>query len=141
MIGLLASPLIRYALTGLLASIAGFWLAWWLQSARVEAEALLHATASQDAQRWQQAAETRRAEIDRLNAEMEKLVKDHEDTQQAAFALVDEAQKRADETERRLAKLRKEGKDAPLNDTARAAADYGLCRARAIIAGTDPAGC
>ena len=97
--------------------------------------------ASQDASRWHKAAEERRASIERLNAEMAKLVKDYAETQQAALELLDEAQERADATERRLAKLRKEGTDAPLNDTARSAADYGLCRARAIVAGADPGAC
>lgn len=97
--------------------------------------------ASQDAARWHRAAEDRRAALERQKAETARLVKDHEDTRQAAFDLVEQAEARAAETERRLTKLRKEGADAPLNDTARAAADYGLCRTKAILAGTDPASC
>lgn len=75
---ILLTPLARYAIVGAGAAIAGFGLAWWLQSDRVAgvkdqlaAMTTLHDMATQDAARWHQAAEERRAIIDQRNAEVE----------------------------------------------------------------------
>lgn len=88
----------------------------------------------------------RDAEIKRLNGEIEKITAEARDTQQTTLDLLDMAEARADETEKKMAELRRKANAAPekpraLSPVSRAGYDWGLCRTRAALAGTDPAAC
>lgn len=107
------------------------------------------AIARADAERWQKASGEREQAIADLNAQIQQITVDSQATTLAAIELVEEAQAKADATERKLAELRRQANAAPdadkphpLSPSSRAAVDWGLCRTRAATAGTDPAaGC
>lgn len=86
--------------------------------------------------------------IARLNAQIEKITTDAQNTQQATLELLDAAEARADATERKMADLRRKAnaatdaeKPKQISPSARAAAEWGLCRAAATAAGRDPGAC
>jgi peptidoglycan hydrolase CwlO-like protein len=92
--------------------------------------------------------EDRDGKIKQLSADIDKLTADFQDTQQATLDLLDAAEARADATEKKMAKERRKAdaaapQDKPrlVSEPARSAATWGLCRADAIAAGSDPRAC
>lgn len=127
----------------------------WIQDYRIdglraEAEAAKGALkiARDDAARWEAAAGDRDRVIADLNEQIQQITIDAQNTTLAAIDLIDEAQARADATERKLAELRRQAnaaneadKPRPLSPSARSAVDWGLCRSKATTTGTDPNAC
>lgn len=128
------------------------WGAWSFQGERIDARTAERDSARQsrdmalaDATRWASAAQMRDGVIKAQKDQIDKLVKDAAESQTAALELIDEANARADSTERKLAQLRKQAHDAPeadkprpLSPAARAGLEWLRCRAKAPA---DPGTC
>lgn len=110
-----------------------------VSGAHAERDAALKAEklATEDAIRWTAAASDRDKLIADLNEQLAKITRDAQDTQQAALELIDQAQDRADNTEKQLAKLRSQAnaakesdKPRPLSPAAKLGLEWLRCRAK-----------
>jgi hypothetical protein len=101
-----------------------------------------------DATRWEAASGERDRIIASLNEQIERMTIEAQAAELEAIELVEQAQARADATEAKMAEFRRRANEAndadkprALSPAARAAVEWGLCRARAEAAGTDPGAC